>query len=110
MRYRRTAVATFFKIPFGPWPIPVLGILSCILLLINTSKGTAIRFGIWMGVGHLVYFLFSFRHSHVRIQHKKDSPPNAKVHPPMDIFVIPHIPEANPGLETDEEHTVTIRL
>lgn len=99
MRYRKTSVATFFKVPCGPWPIPVLGILSCILLLISTTKGTAIRFGIWMGVGHLVYFLFSYRHSHTRMQHNKDAPP--------DIYVIP---EFNPSEDIREENFVTIRL
>ena len=104
MRYRETGVSTFFKVPGGPWLIPVLGILSCVLLLINTSKGTAIRFGVWMAVGHLVYFFFSFRHSKARNNHKIDLANVINGEIPMDILAAPHIPEAN------DEFIFTIRL
>ena len=49
-----------FSVPFGPWLVPILGILLCILLLIGTTGGAAIRFGVWMGVGHIIYFSYGF--------------------------------------------------
>ena len=72
MRYRHGDMARSYKVPFGPWLIPIVGILLCILLLINTTKGTAVRFVIWMVVGHIFYFCYGFRHSKARLQNGQD--------------------------------------
>ena len=63
MHYTHSHIPRPFSVPFGPWLVPILGILLCTLLLITTSKGTAARFGIWMGIGHIVYFSYGFWHS-----------------------------------------------
>jgi amino acid transporter len=73
MRFTHGDMPRSFRVPFGPWPIPVIGCLLCILLLINTTKGTAIRFGIWMAVGQIVYFSYAFRYSRARLQKRRDS-------------------------------------
>jgi amino acid transporter len=73
MRFTHGDMPRSFRVPFGPWLIPVIGCLLCILLLINTTKGTAIRFGIWMAVGQIVYFSYAFRHSRARLQERRDS-------------------------------------
>ena len=104
MRYKEKSVATFFKVPGGPWLIPVLGILSCVLLLINTTKGTAIRFGIWMAVGHLVYFFFSLRHSKIRREQVNEPDVDMKGQIPMDALATSHTSTAN------DASTFTIRL
>jgi amino acid transporter len=64
MCYTHGDIPRPFQVPFYRWQvIPIVGILLCILLLINTTAGTAIRFAIWIGVGHIVYFSYSFWHS-----------------------------------------------
>ena len=73
MRYTHSRVTRPFTVPFGPWVIPVIGSLLCILLLINTTKGTAIRYAIWMGIGQIVYFGYSYRHSKVGRQMRSGS-------------------------------------
>ena len=73
MRFSHDEMPRSFKVPLGPWLIPASGILLCILLLINISKGTGIRFGIWMGIGHVVYFFFGLRHSNIRSKARVDS-------------------------------------
>lgn len=110
MRYRKPAARIRFKVPFGPWPIPLLGILSCILLLINTSKGTAIRFFVWMGVGHVVYFSYSFRNSKTRQKHNRDITSGSNTRPGRDIFVIPDLAGKNSALEVDAEGTEITKL
>jgi basic amino acid/polyamine antiporter, APA family len=51
-----------FKTPFNPL-IPLLGILSCGYLMISLPVVTWLRFAIWMAVGVVVYFIYSYRHS-----------------------------------------------
>ncbi len=73
MRYSHGDIPRSFRVPFGPWLIPILGILLCSLLLINTSKGTAIRFGIWLAIGHIVYFSYGFWHTRARVLKRLDT-------------------------------------
>ena len=51
-----------FKTPYHPL-IPVLGILSCSVLLASLPHSTWKRFGIWMTVGIVFYFVYSMRNS-----------------------------------------------
>lgn len=62
-----------FRIPFGPFVIPILGALFCLLLLINVTRGTGIRYGIWMGIGHVVYFSYGFWFSKAHQERLKES-------------------------------------
>lgn len=62
MRYR-CDIQRPFRIPFENWLIPLIGGLLCILLLVNTSKGSAVRFAIWIAIGHIVYFAYGYWHS-----------------------------------------------
>ncbi len=51
-----------FTIPFHPL-IPILGVLSCGLLLAALPAVTWKRFGIWMLIGIIFYFVYSMRNS-----------------------------------------------
>jgi amino acid transporter len=46
--------------------IPVLGLLSCLFLMTTLGHSNWLRFLIWLGIGLLVYFLYSRRHSKLR--------------------------------------------
>ena len=63
MRRKHKYLPRGFRIPLGPFVIPTLGALFCILLLINVTRGTGIRYGIWMAIGHVVYFSYGFWYS-----------------------------------------------
>jgi amino acid transporter len=43
--------------------IPVLGVLSCSYLMTEMGIENWIRFGIWLAVGLVLYFLYGYRHS-----------------------------------------------
>jgi APA family basic amino acid/polyamine antiporter len=62
-----------FKVPFNPI-VPLLGVISCVFLMTWLPAITWMRFVIWLIVGLVIYFSYSFRHSHL---HRK--PPH---HPP----------------------------
>ena len=51
-----------FKTPWVPW-IPLAGIAMCLYLMLGLPAITWYRFGIWLLVGLLIYFLYGYRHS-----------------------------------------------
>jgi APA family basic amino acid/polyamine antiporter len=54
-----------FRVPFGP-VIPVLGILTCLLLMCSLPGGNWLRLGVWLLIGMAVYFGYGARHSVMR--------------------------------------------
>lgn len=46
-----------FRVPGAPW-VPLLGILSCLGLMVGLSPVTWVRFIVWMGIGLAVYFAY----------------------------------------------------
>ncbi len=72
-----------------------MGIVLCTLLLINTSAGTAIRFGLWMSIGHIVYFSYGFCHSKARVLKRQDSDMNVNEIVPAEVFFISETSKSN---------------
>jgi APA family basic amino acid/polyamine antiporter len=54
-----------FRTPWVP-VLPLLSIAFCFYLIANLPPLTWLRFVLWMGIGVLIYFLYSIRHSRVR--------------------------------------------
>jgi basic amino acid/polyamine antiporter, APA family len=54
-----------FRTPWVPL-VPVLGVLSCVALMLSLPAGTWIRLVLWIGVGLAVYAFYGRRHSRLR--------------------------------------------
>ena len=54
-----------FKAPLFP-VVPILGVVSCLYLMLGLPQITWIRFGVWLLVGFLLYFLYGAKHSRLR--------------------------------------------
>ncbi|WP_421429855.1 amino acid permease [Lactiplantibacillus plantarum] len=54
-----------FKVPFYP-VLPVVSFLACVYLMLNLQAFTWHMFGIWLVIGILIYFAYSYRHSRIR--------------------------------------------
>jgi APA family basic amino acid/polyamine antiporter len=54
-----------FRAPLVPLT-PVLGILSCLLLMFSLPPETWLRLVVWLALGFLIYFTYGRRHSHLR--------------------------------------------
>jgi APA family basic amino acid/polyamine antiporter len=54
-----------FRTPFVPW-VPILGILSCLYLMLGLPWITWVRFAGWLVVGMVLYFLYGYRKSRLR--------------------------------------------
>jgi len=51
-----------FKTPLVPL-VPILGVISCVYLMLGLPRITWIRFGLWLLAGMVVYFFYGFRRS-----------------------------------------------
>jgi amino acid transporter len=62
MRYTNPEAARPFRAPFVPL-VPILGILSCLLLMFSLPPENWCRLIIWLVVGFIIYFSYGRRHS-----------------------------------------------
>ncbi|HEX7180631.1 MAG TPA: amino acid permease [Thermoanaerobaculia bacterium] len=51
-----------FRCPWVPF-VPVMGILSCLMLMFSLPADNWWRLFVWLGIGFLIYFLYGRRHS-----------------------------------------------
>ncbi len=54
-----------FRVPGVPYT-PIISILACFYLMYQLPAVTWIRFGIWLAVGLVFYFLYGYKHSVLR--------------------------------------------
>jgi APA family basic amino acid/polyamine antiporter len=62
MRHTHPEAHRPFRVPLFPY-VPILGILSCLLLMFSLPPENWVRLGIWLAVGLLIYFAYSRKHS-----------------------------------------------
>ena len=65
LRRRRPDLPRSFKVPFSP-VLPILSAAICLYLMLNLSVETWVRFGVWLTIGLVIYFVWSGRHSRVQ--------------------------------------------
>src|SRR5437773_241682 len=69
-----------FRVPLVPL-FPLLGVLFCFILMLSLPLETWGRFVVWLGIGLLIYFLYSVRHS--KLRHGVDVGPTEDIPPPL---------------------------
>jgi APA family basic amino acid/polyamine antiporter len=62
LRYKRPDQHRPFRVPLG-LTFPVLGIVSCLWLMLSLPVLTWVRFLVWLDVGILIYWFYGRRHS-----------------------------------------------
>ncbi len=62
MRKKHPEAERPFRCPWVP-VVPVLGILTCLLLMFSLPSGNWVRLLVWLGLGFAIYFLYGQKHS-----------------------------------------------
>jgi hypothetical protein len=62
LRSKRPDARRPFRVPFGP-VIPLLGVISCVYLMVNLTVMTWMRFLIWLDLGMIIYWFYGRTHS-----------------------------------------------
>jgi APA family basic amino acid/polyamine antiporter len=62
LRVQRPEAHRPFKVPGGAL-FPVLGIVSCVYLMLNLPVLTWVRFLVWLDIGMAIYWIYGRRHS-----------------------------------------------
>jgi APA family basic amino acid/polyamine antiporter len=62
LRIKRPEAHRPFKVPFG-YTFPVLGVLSCLYLMLSLSAVTWVRFLVWLDLGMMIYWFYGRTHS-----------------------------------------------
>jgi APA family basic amino acid/polyamine antiporter len=62
LRRQEPARVRPFRVPGVPLT-PLISVAACIYLMIELPRVTWIRFGVWLLVGFVIYFLYGKRHS-----------------------------------------------
>jgi APA family basic amino acid/polyamine antiporter len=65
LRHKEPNRARPFKVPFGAWPLPILGAISCIFLMYYLPPTSWWRFVAWLLLGLAVYFGYSYSNSEI---------------------------------------------
>ena len=62
LRVKRPDAQRPFRVP-GGYVIPVLGVLSCVYLMVSLSVMTWVRFLGWLDIGMIIYWFYGRTHS-----------------------------------------------
>jgi APA family basic amino acid/polyamine antiporter len=68
LRYTRPEMPRPFRVPLSP-VLPILGIAFAIFLMADLPLSTWVRFAIWLAIGVIIYAVFGYRNSRVRMAH-----------------------------------------
>jgi APA family basic amino acid/polyamine antiporter len=66
MRVRDPGRRRPFRVPFGPYAVPLAGVASCAVLILYLPPSSWVRFVVWLVVGLVFYAAYGRRHSRLR--------------------------------------------
>jgi APA family basic amino acid/polyamine antiporter len=72
MRVRNPQQHRPFKAPLFP-VVPILGVLTCVLLMFSLPSENWLRLGAWLVTGFFIYFGYGYRHSFLQKRLKETS-------------------------------------
>lgn len=65
MRFTHPEVPRGFRVPFGPFLIPIVGAAIALVVLVLSDGPTIYRLFIWLAIGVIVYALYGYRKSRI---------------------------------------------
>jgi APA family basic amino acid/polyamine antiporter len=65
LRYKDRDRPRPFRVPFV-WPVSLTAAGLCVFVMLGLPRETWVRFGVWLALGLVLYFLYGIRHSRLR--------------------------------------------
>jgi APA family basic amino acid/polyamine antiporter len=65
LRYQDPSRERPFRVPGGAWILPMLGVVSCVFLMIHLPPASWWRFWGWLVLGMSIYFSYGYNHSQI---------------------------------------------
>ena len=78
LRIKRPDLPRSFRIPGGPYVVPVLGAVTSGLLMYTATTATIIRLFAWMAIGLAIYFAYGRKHSRLRAEREAQGDANGE--------------------------------
>ncbi|ORY01875.1 amino acid transporter [Basidiobolus meristosporus CBS 931.73] len=69
LRFKYPGKPRRFKVPLGPFVIPILGAGISVLLFCTIPASTIVHFFIWMGIGVVIYAFYGCSYTRINILH-----------------------------------------
>jgi APA family basic amino acid/polyamine antiporter len=66
LRIQRPEMPRAFRVPGGPYVVPILGAFCSAFLMCFSTGATVFRLFIWMAIGLVLYFTYGAKHSRLR--------------------------------------------
>lgn len=66
LRLKRPDIPRAFRVPGGPYLVPICGVITSGVLMFTATTHTIIRLFVWMAAGLLIYFMYGQTHSKLR--------------------------------------------
>ena len=66
LRIRRPDIPRAFRVPGGPYVVPLCGAASALYIIMSAGIDTQLRLVIWMAIGLVIYAAYGRRHSKLR--------------------------------------------
>jgi len=66
LRVRRPDIPRAFRVPGGPYLVPLCGAASALYIILSAGIDTQLRLVIWMAIGLVIYVAYGRRHSKLR--------------------------------------------
>ncbi len=73
LRLRRPEMPRPFRLPFGPYVIPLAGAAAAAALMYAATSATLIRLFAWMAIGLCIYVFYGRRHSKLAMRRADDA-------------------------------------
>jgi APA family basic amino acid/polyamine antiporter len=65
LRYKDPSRERPFRVPFV-WGVSLIGAAACIYVMVGLPTHAWERFGIWLAIGLILYFVYGYRHSRLK--------------------------------------------
>jgi APA family basic amino acid/polyamine antiporter len=70
LRLKRPEIPRAFRVPGGPYLVPICGALTSGLLMYTATTHTIIRLFVWLALGLVFYYFYGRKHSKLRLAHQ----------------------------------------